>query len=130
MPNGILKGIAVAAGTGLAMGLTSGRVRVRPAARRPDREPEASAPATASASEPDDEFLNIEPLLDRLERLEARVESMDLRPRAPEPVAGRAVLFSETNDYAVLLADLDRRVEENTHDLALLRKSIAEAEQR
>jgi uncharacterized coiled-coil protein SlyX len=134
MPNGILKGLAVAAGTGLAMGLTSGRDRVRPVARRPDREPEVSTPAATfgatPASDPDDEFLNIEPLLDRLERLEARVESIELRPRAAEPVAGSAVLFSETSDYAALLADLDRRVEENTHDLALLRKSISEAERR
>jgi hypothetical protein len=130
MPNGILKGLAVAAGTGLAMGMTSGRVRVRTVARRPYREPEVSAPAAIPASEPDDEFLNIEPLLDRLERLEARVESMELRPRTAEPVAGNTVLFSETSDYDALLADLDRRVEENTRDLALLRKSITEAEQR
>src|SRR5580700_10529010 len=130
MANGILKGLAVAAGTGLAMGLTSGRVRVRTVARRPDREPEVSTVFTTPASEPDDEFLNIEPLLDRLERLEARVESIELRPRAAEPVAGNAVLFSETSDYAAVLADLDRRVEENTRDLALLRKSITEAEQR
>jgi hypothetical protein len=107
---------------------------VRAVARRTDREPAASRvadfPPSTPASEPDDEFLNIEPLLDRLERLEARVESMELRPRAAEPVAGNTVLFSETNDYAVLLADLDRRVEENTRDLALLRKSITEAEHR
>jgi uncharacterized coiled-coil protein SlyX len=55
---------------------------------------------------------------------------MEFQPRAAEPVAGNTVLFSETSDYAVLLADLDRRVEENTRDLALLRKSITEAEQR
>jgi uncharacterized coiled-coil protein SlyX len=130
MANGILKGLAVAAGTGLAMGLTSGRVRVRPVARLPIREPEVRTPVTTSASEPDDEFLNIEPLLDRLERLEARVESMELRPRTAKPAAGEAVLFSETSDYAALLADLDRRVEENTRDLALLRESISDAEQR
>ena len=36
MANGILKGLAVAAGTGLAMGLTSGRIHVQlPVARRP-----------------------------------------------------------------------------------------------
>ena len=94
-------------------------------------EPEVSTPRCCySASEPDDEFLNIEPLLDRLERLEARVESMEFRPRAAEPVAGNAVLFSETSEYGALLADLDRRVEENTRELALLRKSINEAEQR
>jgi uncharacterized coiled-coil protein SlyX len=126
MPNGILKGLAVAAGTGLAMGLSSGRVRVRPVARRP----EATTAAANPASEPDDEFLNIEPLLDRLERLEARVESIEFRPRAAEPVAGKAMLFSETSEYAALLADLDRRVEENTRDLGLLRKSITDAEQR
>lgn len=130
MPNGILKGLAVAAGTGLAMGLTSGRVRVRPVARRPTPETGVGTPATPAASEPDDEFLNIEPLLDRLERLEARVESIEWRPRVVEPAAGNPVLFSETSDYAALLADLDRRVEENTRDLALLRTSITEAEQR
>jgi hypothetical protein len=130
MANGILKGLAVAAGTGLAMGLSSGRVRVRTIDRRPDRQPEVSTAAAAPASEPDDEFLNIEPLLDRLERLEVRVESMELRPRVAEPVAGNTVLFSETSDYTVLLADLDRRVEENTRDLALLRKSITDAEHR
>ncbi len=130
MANGILKGLAVAAGTGLAMGLTSGRVRVRPVAHRPYREPEVSTPAAAPASEPDDEFLNIEPLLDRLERLEARVESIEFRPRASEPAAGKAILFSETSEYASLLADLDRRVEENTREVALLRRNISEAEQR
>ena len=130
MANGILKGLAVAAGTGLAMGLTSGRVRVRSAPPRTDRAPEARTPAGTPVTEPDDEFLNIEPLLDRLERLEARVESIELRPRAAEAVAGNAVRFADTSEYAALLADLDRRLEENSRDVALLRKSITEAEQR
>jgi uncharacterized coiled-coil protein SlyX len=131
MPNGILKGLAVAAGTGLAMGLTSGRVRVRPVARRADREPGAGTPTTTTpAGEPDDEFLNIEPLLERLESLEARVETMEFRPGSAKPTASEAVLFSETSDYAALLADLDRRVEVHTRELAVLHKSIGEAERR
>jgi len=128
------------------MGLTSGRVRVRTVARRPVRAPEADRfadfPAShspvSSATEPDDEFLNIEPLLDRLERLEARVESMEMRPSvaqsAPhsdiESSGGDAVPFSGTSEYAALLADLDRRVEENTRELALLRESVTAAERR
>jgi hypothetical protein len=127
MPNGILKGLAVAAGTGLAMGMTSGRVRVRRVARHNDRKPEAPA---VSVDDPDDEFLNIEPLLDRLERLEARVETIEFRPRAAEPAAVKSVHFSETGDFAALLADLDRRVEENTRELTLLRKNITDAERR
>jgi uncharacterized coiled-coil protein SlyX len=121
MAKGILKGLAVAAGTGLAMGLTSGRVRVRSIAHHPDREPGpahlSDSPAADSALEHDDEFLDIEPLLDRLERLEARVESIGITP------AGGG-------NYAALLEGLERRVEENTRQLALLGQSITEAEHR
>ena len=78
--------------------------------------------------------MDIEPLLDRLERLEARVESIELHPAEVPPQvskpAGNMAPFAETSDYAVLLGDLDRRVEENTRELTLLRISITEAEQR
>lgn len=103
------------------MGVNSGRVRVPSIARRPGREPgpahRSDSPAAGSALEHDDEFLDIEPLLDRLERLEARVESI-----GTTPVGG--------GNYAALLEGLERRVEENTRQLALLRQSITEAEHR
>jgi uncharacterized coiled-coil protein SlyX len=131
MANQILKGLAIAAGTGLAMGFTSGRVRVRAVPGLPL--PLPASPANASrltgvtADDRDDEFLNIEPLLDRLEELETRVESFEQRPRASETLTSPS---ANTSHYATALADLDRRAEENAHELTLLRKSFTEAEQR
>src|SRR5580704_5479697 len=126
MANRILKGLAVAAGTGLAMGFTSGRARVRTVRYHPPlpaSETIPAAPPTSNqapfAGDRDDEFLDIEPLLDRLERVEARVESMGERP-----------VSAALGDFAAAIADLERRVEENTRELALLRESIAEAESR
>jgi len=129
MANRILKGLAVAAGTGLAMGFTTGRARVtsgsRTARLRP--EPVPPTPHTPPAAnpflsdEPDDEFLNIEPLLDRLE------ERVDL---IGQPVYSQSAASPVSEDYAAALADLDWRVEENTRELALLREQIVAAERR
>jgi uncharacterized coiled-coil protein SlyX len=126
MANRILKGLAVAAGTGLAMGLTTARSQTRVRVSSP---PRAGAPPhlppVESAEETGDDFLNIEPLLDRLERLEVRVEA--LGQPAAEP---REDSRFETDDYATALAELEQRVEENTRDLALLRENMDAAERR
>jgi hypothetical protein len=149
MANGILKGLAVAAGTGLAMGFTSGRNRVNysstprhasnSASFLPDPEFGAAAVADPSASQasaeklpdefPDDDLLDIEPLLDRLERLEARVDSIAQLQTAPGPSAAGAT-ENPSSDYAAAIADLERRVNENSRELELLRRSITEAEGR
>ncbi|HEU5021180.1 MAG TPA: hypothetical protein VFT60_04795, partial [Bryobacteraceae bacterium] len=113
----ILRSLAIAAGTGLAMGLTSGRtrtisrpraVRYRPAVALPPPPPEPLA------LPPRDEVLDIEPLLERVERLEDAVEGMK---RAPA-------------DFATALANLERRIDEQTRDLGLLREQVEKAERR
>jgi uncharacterized coiled-coil protein SlyX len=68
----ILKQVAIAAGAGLAVGLTA----MSPA--RP------ASPLRRPASLRDDEILDLEPVLDRLEALERRLERMD-QQAAPEP---------------------------------------------
>jgi len=140
MANRLLKGLAVAAGTGLAMGFTSGRARVGSVRYRTgDLNSHAgavSAPATSpdhaaldhtTRDGDDEEFLDIEPLLDRVERLEARVDQIAGQHAgpAPAPVSDRPLAA-----YAESIADLERRVEQNTRELELLRKSITEAEAR
>lgn len=123
MANRILKGLAVAAGTGLAVGFGSGRARVRALPHSPapaERIPHVDQPI--SPNEPDDDFLNIEPLLDRLERVETRIELMEQRPASsPAPLP---------HQYTVAIADLERRVEENTRELTLLRERVTDAELR
>jgi chromosome segregation ATPase len=113
MANRILKGLAVAAGTGLAMGISSGRSRVQ---SRP------SPQYTPVPSEVvDDDVLDIEPLLDRIERLEARLES---------GIASQSSLDRYASQYALALADLERRIDENSREVALLREEISAAERR
>jgi uncharacterized coiled-coil protein SlyX len=118
MANRLLNGIAVAAGRSLAIGITSGRVLVRP----PREVPALRTPAVASPSGKAipsvavrDEVLDLEPLLDRLERMEARIEFAGQQA----PAARR---------YAALFADLERHVGENSRELALLRERTGDAE--
>jgi uncharacterized coiled-coil protein SlyX len=117
MANVILRGLAIAAGTGLAMGLTSGRtrtfsgpraVRYRPAIALP---PPPQEPLALTSR---DEVLDIEPLLERVERLEDAVDGMKRSP----------------SDFAAALAKLERRMDEQTRDLALLRQQVEQAELR
>lgn len=128
MANALLRGLAIAAGTGLAVGLTSGRTRLTSVSRVPRyrvaREepppmpaPKYSAPSLAST---DQDFLNIDPLLDRVERLEELVDGLNRQPRS----AG------VPEDYVKALADLERRIEENSRDLVLLREEVTAAERR
>jgi uncharacterized coiled-coil protein SlyX len=121
MANVILRGLAIAAGTGLAMGLTSGRtrtisrphaVRYRPAIALPPPPPDPLPLATR------DDVLDIEPLLERVERLEDLVDGMK---RAPAAVPA---------DFAAAVANLERRIDEQTRDLALLREQVEQAERR
>jgi hypothetical protein len=65
MASKILKGLAVAAGTGLAIGFGSKRHR-----------------QATSMTDSSDNILTIEPLLDRLDRVETRMSAMEARPTA------------------------------------------------
>jgi uncharacterized coiled-coil protein SlyX len=67
---------------------------------------------------PASDVLDIEPLLDRVERLEDLVEGMK---RAP---AGAPA------DFAASVANLERRIDEQTRHLELLREEVTAAEQR
>lgn len=107
------------------MGLTSGRSRGRRVRLSPP--PPVEMPRYSErfpVDDIDDEFLNIEPLLDRIERLEARVDAME--PRGSASNRSRTAAF----DYTAALADLEARIEQNTRDLELLREQIITAEQR
>lgn len=98
-----MKSIALAAGAGIAVGLCA-TVSTRRAPKR-----ELNSPA--------DDLLRIEPLLDRLERIEIRLESGEThgsRAGEPEPVS----------------PDLIRRVEEQGAEIEVLRVKIGEAERR
>ncbi|HVW11610.1 MAG TPA: hypothetical protein VHC90_23665 [Bryobacteraceae bacterium] len=121
MANVILRGLAIAAGTGLAVGLTSGRtrsipgpraVRYRPAIPLP---PPPPAPLAVTSR---DEVLDIEPLLERVERLEDVVDGIRHAPATVPP------------GYAAALADLERRIDEQTRDLEILREQVTSAERR
>lgn len=133
MANRLLKGLAVAAGTGLALGFSSGRARVRAYPRSHASGPQAPAPRPPQTDDPtplpDDEFLNIEPLLDRLERVEARIELIEHRALPVSPVAS-VVHDAAPNQYFAAIAELERRVLENTHELTLLRERVTDAERR
>lgn len=100
----LLKSVAIAAGAGIAVGLCA-----TAAARRvPQREPESSAA---------DDFLRIEPLLDRLERIETRLETAETNPgAAPEAHP--------------LAAELNHRIEEQDSELHSLRARLDETERR
>jgi hypothetical protein len=154
MTNRILKGLAVAAGTGLAMGFTSGRARVIYApyrksnagssgdvlktetmmsgrAANPAMTPVWAAGQTAAAydsNEIPDEVLDIGPLLDRLERLEVCVEQISAQ--RPAEAARTNAPAGDSSAYAAAIADLERRMEQNTREMEQLRRSIAEAEAR
>jgi uncharacterized coiled-coil protein SlyX len=112
------------------MGLTTGRgarVRVNPGPRA-DRyypaPPNNSFPASHAISDDQDvELLDIDPLLDRLERLEARVELIGTAPLHSDPSPAH-------RDLSTAIADLERRVEENTRELVLLRDHVGNAERR
>lgn len=118
MASRILKGLAVAAGTGLAVGLSPAR------AGRPFPPADVSRASRAITGDQEVELLNIEPLLDRLERLEARVESIGTPP--PSSLVPAIV----PKDLTSAIADLERRVTENTSELVLLRDHIGDAERR
>jgi len=89
----ILKGIAVAGGTGVAIGYGSKR--------------RSQAP---SMSDTLDITLAIDPLLDRLDRIEARMSAVEARPVSD---AG-----------SVSLAALDQLVQRQNHDIEALRTQV------
>src|SRR6185312_14335045 len=119
MANVILRGLAIAAGTGLAMGLTSSRtrtvsrpraVRYRPAIALP---PPAAEPLSLT---PRDEVLDIEPLLERVERLEDLVEGIKRSP-ASVPADFAAAVANLERTRAEIPEIVERSVAARTEDL-------------
>ena len=95
------------------------------------------AAVSPEVEEPEEELLNLEPLLDRLEQVELRIDSIEHRPApepvqviSPEPPEKAAKAAAESAAWAAKLADLDRRVDENTRELTMLRQSVNDAERR
>jgi prefoldin subunit 5 len=125
MANRILKRLAIAAGTGLAVGMNAGRPRTLREAPIPLPKPVTSDPAPPlTRAESGDDFLdlNIDPLLDRLEAIEAQIEMFERQ------AAASADRLRTVDEYAARLATLERRAEENAHALAALRESVNSAE--
>jgi len=92
----ILKGIAIAAGTGVGLGL-SATLKSRLSLLR--------------TAQPEDRILHLEPLFDRFDRAEARLEALENRPTQAA-------------------ADFDRRLTEQESTLRELRTSVDETERR
>ena len=92
MASKILKTLAVAAGTGLAIGFGSKR-----------------RTQTSSMNDSSDNVLAIEPLLDRLDRIEARVSSMEARP---------------IPNVETLQAEMDRRFAEAAKEVPAILESL------
>jgi len=105
MASKLLRGLAVAAGTGLAIGF--GFVYLGTGKRR--------RKATRTDTAPSDSILLIEPILDRLDRIESRVSAMESRPI---PLAESASL-----------AELDLRIRRQTDDIETLQTRINETRQ-
>jgi hypothetical protein len=108
MVNKILRGLAVAAGTGLAIGL--GFAYLGPGKRRR----RTSAMSTSSS----DSILMLEPILDRLDRIEARLSTVEARPVPAVTV------------HSTSLAELDLRIQEQTKDIEALQVQMSETRQR
>jgi hypothetical protein len=73
MPSKILKRLAIVAGTGLAIGLNSGR-------SNSGKQGNASTSMNTPSSEgPSEGILSLEPLLDRLDRVEFRISAVEAR---------------------------------------------------
>jgi uncharacterized coiled-coil protein SlyX len=118
MPNRILRRLAIAAGTGLAVGVNVSR----PRPYREDLTP-APIPVVPDLVKPSaigDDFLNlnIDPLLDRLEAIEGQIEAFGKQADRPNVL----------DEYAARLAALERRAEDNARALGALRESVNSAE--
>jgi chromosome segregation ATPase len=92
----ILKGIAIAAGTGVGLGL-SATLKSRLSLLR--------------TAQPEDRILHLEPLFDRFDRAEARLEALENRPTQAA-------------------ADFDRRLTEQESALRELRAEVDETDRR
>jgi chromosome segregation ATPase len=100
----LLRNVAIAAGAGIVVGLCA----TTTARRVSQKEPEV--PAT-------EDFLRIEPLLDRLERIETRLETAEVHRGA-------------TSQAHPLAAELTHRIEEQETELQALRSRLEETERR
>ena len=126
MANRILKGLAVAVGQGLAVVFSPGRARVE--APVEPALPVESARAADPAGMPEDlggEFVDINPLLDRVERLEAgALPDLDpLLDRLERIETGLESMAKRWDDF-------ERRMEENSRELGTLRGRVGDAERR
>ena len=109
----LIKNIALAAGTGIAVGLCATASSRRASLLR-ERSGHGRQPAIHPVSREDD-LLRIEPVLDRLERLESCL--------------GAAETTGETSALS-LTQELTRRLEEQEIELRALRARFAESEHR
>jgi len=104
MASKIPRGLAVAAGACLAMGL--GFVCAGPSSRR-RRTTQTTTPSS-------DSILTLEPLLDRLDRIEARLSSIEARPIQAPPSA----------------AELESRMQRKAKEIEMLQAQMSEARQK
>ncbi|GEM_PF-5087221 len=106
MAGNFLRGFAIAAGTGLAIGFGSAFRRTKSPIRR-------EAPV-------DLDRRDLEPLIQRLDRMESRVARAESRPSSELSADVAAVRASISN--------IEHRLDEQTRELELLRIRTAEAE--
>lgn len=112
-------GVAVAAGTGLAIGL--GFVCLGPGKRR-----RKTTPINATSS---DSILLIEPLLDRLDCIEARLSAVESRPIPANSasLSGPDPRFEQqTKDIETLQAQMSETRQRIAADAALVERRLAE----
>jgi uncharacterized coiled-coil protein SlyX len=111
MASKILKGLAIAAGTGLAIGFGSKRRRQAP-----------------SMSDTSDNSLPIQPLLYRLDRIEARMSAVEARPVSDAGSDGLAQLDQfvqrQRQDLETLRAQMERRFAEVAGEVPAILASL------
>src|ERR1035441_785989 len=111
MASKILKGFAVAAGTGLAIGFGNTRRRQAP-----------------STTDTPDNSLAIQALLKRLDRIEARMSAVEARPVSDTGSDGLAQLDHlvqrQTQDLETLRAQVERRFAEVAGEVPAILESL------
>jgi hypothetical protein len=103
----ILKGLAVAAGTGLAIGF---------GARRRRQAPSMSGPADSS--------FPIQPLLERLDRIETRMSAVEARPVSDSGAQLDHFVQRQTQDFETLRVQVECRFAEVAKEVPAILESL------